>query len=349
MSEYLKRYFNFIRQFIPAKSVAPAVGIDMGAGDCKMVEIIFRENQFFLNHWDTKNFGDDAATSLKSILDGLEVPTKSPNIAVFGKGSLIRYVELPRMTLDDLKKSFAIESDKYFPFEQDQIYTDCAILDPDGKGKKMMVIAAAARREIVDEQVALFEKLGLHINIVSMNAVVLLNVINRLGLKDPVEKDGALAVLDMGESVSSLSILVNNVPWFSRDIFIGGKDFTKKIQSVLGVGAKEAEELKKNPGEHKDKVQEACDVVIASVLQEIQLSFDYFNTDKNRDIKKLLLTGGGSMLTGIVESFEKNVEIPVVIWNPFENVVIPENLKSEFEHQALRFGVALGLALYDYD
>lgn len=349
MSNFFDQYFNFIRRCIPDKPAAPAVGIDIGSADCKIVEIAAPDGKFVITHWDTKTFGDDAVISLREILDGLKNPAKAPNTAVFGKGTLIRYVEMPRMPLDDLRKSFEIEADKYFPFAQDQVYTDCFILDPDGKGNKMMVMAAAARKEMVDQRVELLSKLGLGVSMVGVNPVALLNVISRLGLKAPVGEGAAVALLDMGESVSSLSILVNQIPWFTRDIFIGGRDFTRKIQNNLGISFKEAEELKINPQGRKEAVMGACELVIMSILQEIRLSFDYFTTEKNREIKKLLLTGGGSMLDGIVQIFEKHFEVKVETWNPFESVTIPDQLKEEFEPQSLRFGVALGLALYDYD
>jgi type IV pilus assembly protein PilM len=349
MANFLDRYFNFIRRCIPDKPAVPAVGIDIGSADCKMVEIEARDGQFVLTHWDVKTFGDDVGVSLREILEGLKVPAKAPNTAVFGKGTLIRYVELPRMPLDDLKRSFEIEADKYFPFARDQIYTDCIILDPDGKGNRMMVMAAAARKEMVNRRVELLSKLGLGLSVVGVNPVALLNVISRLGLKDAVDEGAAVALLDMGESVSSLSILVGQVPWFTRDIFIGGRDFTGKIQNNLGISFKEAEELKINPRGRKDAVMEACELVIMSILQELRLSFDYFTTEKDREVKKLLLTGGGSMLDGIVQIFAKHFEVKVEAWNPFENVIIPDRFKEEFGPQSLRFGVALGLALYDYN
>jgi type IV pilus assembly protein PilM len=349
MSKLLDQYFSLIRRFIPVKTIPPAVGIDIATSDCKLIEIVSKDNQCVLNHWDSISLGDDPSASVKAIVDGLETPPRAPIIAVFGKGLLIRYVELPRMPLEDLRKSFDIEADKYFPFSQDQIYTDCHILDPDGKSKKMMVMGAAARRELVDQRVELLKKNGLNVTMVGVNSVALINVLNRFGVKNLDESSEPVALLDMGESVSSVSIMIDHVPWFTREIFIGGRDVTRKIQASLGISFKEAEELKKDSTQHHDVVSSACEFVMMTILQEVRLSFDYFTTERNREVKQLLLTGGGSLLRGVTEVFEKNMEIPVLAWNPFENVVIPPALKDEFELVAPRFGVALGLALGDYD
>ena len=77
---------------------------------------------------------------------------------------------------------------------------------------------------------------------------------------------------------------------------------------------------------------------------------DYFATEKNQEIEKLLLTGGTSMFEGIAESFEKNLEIKVRKWNPLSALDMGPNVPTEnMDKNSLKLGVALGLALYQYD
>ena len=63
-----------------------------------------------------------------------------------------------------------------------------------------------------------------------------------------------VALFDMGESVSNLTILVDKLPRFTRDIFIGGRDFTKMISNVLGVSFEEAQRLKQDPADKAEQV-----------------------------------------------------------------------------------------------
>ena len=158
---------------------------------------------------------------------------------MFGKGTLIRYIDMPRMSLEDLKSSFDIEADKYFPFAQNQIYTDCFILDAKEKSKNMSVMAAAAKRELIDRRIKLLEELGMPVEFVGLNPIVLANALSVLGeditqpaatptIVDQKEKkednSGAkqedakkdkgvdtrstVALLDMGESRDQLPIFV---------------------------------------------------------------------------------------------------------------------------------------------
>ena len=59
---------------------------------------------------------------------------------------------------------------------------------------------------------------------------------------------------------------------------------------------------------------------INNLITEIRLSMDYFMTEKNIQVDELFLGGGGSLLKGIEGVFEKNLGLPVKIWNPLVNV-----------------------------
>ena len=352
MSNLLNSYYKLIKRLIPAKSEGCSVGLDIGAGECKAVALSKAGKGFQLVNWAIEPITNgDISAAIQKTLNELDVPCKSVYSSVFGKGTLIRYIDMPLMSLDDLRNSFAIEADKYFPFPQDQIYTDCYILDDHGgKDKQMAVIAAAAKREMVDQRIDLLNALGYSINFIGVNPIALANVFNVLGLGEDEKKDSAIAVLDMGESVSNLTIVVNRLPRFTRDIFIGGRDFTKRISNSLGVSFQEAEQLKRNPGEKMVDVTNAWEAVSMNVLHEIRLSFDYFSNERNIEIGQLFLTGGASMLDGIIEIFEKNLEIKVGKWNPLGSLKIASGLSSdEVKRKSLKLGVALGLALYEYD
>jgi type IV pilus assembly protein PilM len=349
MHSFLDKYFSLIKRRISSPSEGSSVGLDIGAGDCKFVQIQKNGDSFTLLNWGIEPLvREDVEAALKKVLERLKPPYKSICTSVFGKGTLIRYIEMPRMSLDDLKKSFAIEADKYFPFPQDQIYTDCFILDPQGKDRQMSVMAAAAKKEMIDGRLKLLNKLGIQTDFIGINPVVLANGLYVLGTRE--EQCPVVAIFDMGESVSNLTILDDQLPRFTRDIFIGGRDLTKRISNALGLSFQEAENLKKQPAQRSEDVLSACESAIISLVQELRLSFDYFMTEKNREINKLLLTGGASMLEGVSEIFKRTLDVQIGVWDPVAPLKIPPELSvEEMGKKSLRLGVAVGLALYSYD
>ncbi len=350
------QYLFFIKRFIPESESKTSVGIDIGKNSCKMIELRRRDNIYQLINWAVEPiFNADIESSLKNTLNKLTIPNHSPNTAVFGKGTLIRYIEMPRMTLEEVKKSVAVEADKYFPFSQEEIYIDCFILEP-GNRDKMPVMVAASKKKLIDERIALLNKLGLHADFIGLNSIAIANILNVLGLQELEETQQkgqeadlkTVAILDMGEMESNLTILINNLPRFTRDIYIGGYDFSKSISHALGISLEETEKLKFEVPEDKTAdVLKASDASISNLISELRMSFDYFVTEKNISVSKLLLTGGASKFKGLVETFENAFEIKVKRWDPIESLhLAPQISKEEIHKDADKLAVALGLALY---
>jgi type IV pilus assembly protein PilM len=354
LQKYLEKYFDTIRRFLPSEEKVAAVGLDIGTSECALVEITRANGAFELVNCAIEPIqGGNTKAAVEKILGKLTVPTKSVYTSVFGKGTLIRYIDVPKMSLDELRSSFEIESDKYFPFPPEEVYTDCCILNVNEKTKKMSVMAAAAKKDVVDQRMKLLTDLGVSADFVGVNAIALANAFAVLGSTE--EKQGAsaepaVALLDMGGSVDSLTIFVDGQPRFTRDIFIGGEDFTKSISQALGISLAEAEKLKNSPGKRQEEILNACDGVISNMVQELRLSMDYFTTEHNCEVHRLFLTGGAAMLTGIEEIFKKNLEVNVSQWSPLPGLKTGEGISAgDLEKKASKLGVVLGLALYHYD
>ncbi len=138
-----------------------------------------------------------------------------------------------------------------------------------------------------------------------------------------------VALLDLGESVSNLNIIVDGSPRFTRDIFIGGRDFTIRISNALGVTIEEAEQLKKNPGDKLDAVVNACESMVMNIVEELMLSFEFFSTENNLEIGHLFLTGGGALLQGIRDVFNKNLKLDISRWDPLSRLELSDSIEAE--------------------
>ncbi len=346
----LEQYLSLVKKLLPEREGTFSTGIDIGFHSCKMVEISKAGNTFQLNSFAIEPvLNGNMAEAVKAVLTKVRKNTRSPYTSVFGKGTLIRCVTMPRLPIDDLRKSLAIEADKYFPFAQDQIYTDCYILDESGKDKKIPVLVAASKKEIIDARIKLLTDLGLQVDFITLNPIAIANVLYALGGSTPASSE-VVAILDMGETVSNLTILVGRLPRFTRDIFLGGQDLNKRISNALGINVQDAEQLKRQPQDKLTDVLNACDSSLTNLISEMRLSFDYFTTESNQPISKLLLTGGSSMLEGMRDFLAKNLDIPVEHLDPLSTFQVSEEIsQEELKKSAMRLSVALGLALYHYD
>ncbi len=353
LKKIFEQYLSFVKKYIPEPKVQSSIGIDIGLSTCKMVEVKAKGSSFELVQWGIEPFkNENPAEAIKTLLGRTSNPHYLPATAVHGKGTLIRYIELPRMSLEELKKSFVYEADKYLPFTSDQIYLDCMILDPKGKGSKMTVMVAAAKREIVDERVNLLKKIDIDPDFITLNSIAIANVIKALGTPKvktndaKISKDEAMVVVDIGEKVTSITVVYDALPHFTRDIFIAGNDFTKYIAAKLDVSLEEAERLKCDPGKQREEIVKLCESVALDLISEMRLSFDYFVTEHNIPITRILLSGGASLFDGMADLFKKYLEVEIVSWDPFEHVEIPAAMKDEAQKISGQLGVALGLSLF---
>ena len=340
------QYIAFVNRLISRQAHTPVLGIDIGTGTVKAVVISKNAGVIELNAWAIVPIANnDIKGAISAALTRVKYTDQTVVSAVSGKGTLIRYVDLPRMPREDLRKSLLYDLDKYFPFEPETIYFDCFILDPKSKDKRMSVLVAAVKKEIADERSSLFKELGAELSHITINSIGTANAFERLG---PVKGAGAAAtaVLDIGCTVSNIMVIKGGSPCFTRDIFIGSQEMTKQIGNILGVSPAEAEKLKQAPGAREAEVKEACEAAVSHLVSEIRLSLDYFITEKNIQIDEFYLLGGGALLRGIEGVFEKNLGIPVKQWDITSGIKINSSQgDAEFRSCSAQLVIAIGLGL----
>ena len=344
----LDLYLAFIKRFIPEPISRPVVGLDLGTHTCKLVELKTSSGGVELVNWAMVPVsGGDYKAAVRTALSKLTVPTTVISTAVYGKGTLVRYLDMPRMGAEELRRSFSFEVDKYFPFPKDQVYTDCHILNAKEKENRMLVLATAAKKDIVTQRMDLLKELGLEADFITINSMALVNAfgaLSRAAASAPARS--ATALLDIGERVSTLVITVQGEPRFTRDIFLGGFDMTTSVSNALGMDFRSAENLKCAPQPRLEEVLHSCESVLLNLISEVRLSFDYFVTEKNISINEVILTGGGSLLEGLPEIFVKNLEIPAKRWALMEQIKLAPGVNAgELAKNINCFGVAVGLAL----
>ncbi len=353
MAQLNNLFSSLTSKFFPSKSLRPSVGLDIGVRSCRMVELLARPDGYELLSFGIEPIvGGDVVKSIRAVISRTSQPNLTPVSALRGKGTLIRFVDMPKMSLNELKRSFSFEVDKYFPFPKDQIFSDCYILDSQGTDNKLPVLVAAAKKELVNERIKLLNEAGLQADFITLNSIAVANVFNVLGtpqVPSEIVAQGkkAVAILDVGEIVSNLTILVDNHPRFNRDIFIGGRDFTKNISSVLRINFDEAEKIKQNPKERAAEVSSCIESVSFDLVSEVRLSFDYFTTEANLALGQLFLTGGATSMEQLQQILSKQLEVQTVCWNPFGVLKFGSRVSLEqVSASVAHLGTALGLALY---
>lgn len=352
---YLAQYFKFIRSLISAHNDAGVVGLDLGTNVCRAVKIIPQKGSFELTGFLSVPFKEnDVKSALSSVVRTFSQEKRPPLFVggVSGRGTLVRYIDMPRMSLSDLRKAFSIEVERYFPFPKDTIYTDCHVLDPESADRRMSVLIAAVKREMVDSRLKLLKESGVELAALTINSVALANaaIFFSLGLNPGGVTNSAFAsaLLEINESHAHLMIFVNGVPRFSRDIFIGTGEMIKRISNACALSPEAARAALFSFSED-ERVLRIVETVVANLLAEVRLSFDYFGNEKNIPITRLFLLGEGVMAVGLEKGFARAIDGPVAVWDPFSVVSIGSGVdKKMLAAEGKSAITALGLALNEY-
>jgi type IV pilus assembly protein PilM len=321
-----------------------SVGLDIGTSVVKTVKLKFFKDTIELCGFDLQPAQLDLEPVLKKIAQSQEI--RNINLSVCGPTAIIRYVNFPKMSEEELGQALKFEAEKYIPFGISEVILDSCILKHDLADNKMLVLLAAVKKETINQRLKLIEDSGLSARIVDIDSIALINAFNYNYTEDENIRAKTIALLNIGASLSNLNILENTIPRLSRDIHIAGNNITQKIEDILGIDIKAAEQLKINPKENLEKVTLATETVISNLAKEIRASFDYYESQSASVAVKIFLSGGDCMASGLKDMLVNLLGIEVEYWDPFRKINIANSiLKEKLKSVSSQLAVAVGLAL----
>ena len=240
--------------------------------------------------------------------------SKTVVVGIAGLRAITRELDLPWVPDEDVDSAVRFQSEEVIPFPPDKTILSAQVLAdqtaPDGT-KTRRVLVAAAHRDLVDGVVAAAESAGLIVEGVDLISSALVRA-----LGDPsVAAERPEAIVSIGAGLTVVVVHQHGRPQFVRTIGTGGNAATAAIASALDLPLVDAEGIKRRLGEASPQVQSAEGAVqpaIAELVGEIRNSVQYFATLPDRvPIARVLLTGGGARLRGLVKELRSQVRIPV--------------------------------------
>ena len=134
-----------------------------------------------------------------------------------GDSVLVRRIQLPKMTPEELKNAIRFEAENQIPFPIDDCFMDFQILDAMDE-KSMAVLLAVAKKETVLQRLELLKAVGVSVELVDLDLCCLVNAAQIL-LSG--EMPDGFGLLHIGRQSSLLVIMRKGFPHFMREIMIG--------------------------------------------------------------------------------------------------------------------------------
>ena len=333
------------------------VGLDIGSHAVKAVELTQMGSEFVITEYGQSQIYSEGSISdaVVELMSNCRFRTKRVVTAVSGKSVIVRYLNLVQMSDEELKNAIRFEADKYIPFDVEEVVLDCQKLEDatgpvnieGGADNEMRVLLVACKRSLVEDHYSLLTGLGLQPEIVDVDAFALGNAYEFMNVTgDNFGNDEkVVALIDIGANKTNINIVRGTSSYFTREIYLGGDDFTGGISKKLNIDVHEAESLKRDPGEQLEETKESVYPYIDDLGNEIRLSFDYYENQFDREVDEVYLSGGGSRLAFLEEALEKIFEKKTSLWNPVEHIRSLDRVDRDLlEENASQLAIAVGLS-----
>ncbi|HIF91917.1 MAG TPA: type IV pilus assembly protein PilM [Myxococcales bacterium] len=350
---------------LPSFGKSSVIGLDIGSNSVKAVEIAMksRDKGFELRGLGQATLPPESIVqgaflnssaivdTIRETMDSGRFSGKDVAASVSGHSVIVKRVNLPQMSREELEDQIQWEAEQYIPFDVNEVNLDFQILDSNEEEGQMDVLLVAAKKDLIDDYYQVITEAGLNPIAIDVAGFAIQNAFEVNYEQDP---DAVTALVNIGAQVVNINVLRNGIPAFTRDIMTGGAQYTEEIQKALSVSFDEAEKIKmggdQGGGQTQDvipqEVEQAMRSVSDTVIGEIARSLDFFAaTSADARISKVLLSGGGSKIAGFAAAFGERTGLETGEMNPLAHMLPSNGFEPEYlETMAPLMAVGIGLA-----
>ncbi len=349
-----------------------AVGIDIGTSAIKVVELKKENGRAILSTYGALSLGQykeggiggqvtnlDTETLTKALIDVLrETHIQSSNIVVGipSVSCIIFILQLPaEIEEENLPTVIPNEAKKFIPVPIEDVTLDwyviprreesgieSRVLAESGGQAKLSILVVATLNETLVKFTEVLQKAYLPLDNLEIEIFSHIRAVLTRELF-PV------LIVDIGASKTKLTIVEHGIVETFRLVNRGSQDITLAISHGLELTFDKAESIKKDfgllPTPEHPQVSDIVKTHLINIFQEANANILAYEKRYNKNIGKIIFTGGGAMTKGLLDYASQSFSSELVIADPFAKVESPVFLQGVLKTTGPEFSIALGLAL----
>jgi len=320
------------------------VGVDIGAHSIKVCELSGSPGKYKVERFGAFTLSEaaiieDEIQKPSEIVEGLleafkrsGIKSKTVCFGLYGPNTMTKRLPVPEGTKEEIEDHIMWEVEQYITFGADDSMIDFSMLDENEVGGKDALVAAA-KVEMIDSFSEIFKEAKLTVKIADLNVLALSNIFEEVYADEISNSDKGFLLLDFGAQSTKIVVYKRGGPLFTKEIPIGGGLITEEIQRQMGVSYEEAEDLKTTVDENGNLPQEILSIInsqldqlVADVRKNINFYVVQGSTEK---VETCYITGGSSLLPGLIDKMAASAGIPVERLDVFSKVKIDEGKIGE--------------------
>jgi type IV pilus assembly protein PilM len=344
------------------KSSRQLVGLDIGSSCIKAVELRFTKAGYELLSYGSEPLAPDTvvdgaimdapqvANAISKIFDSQHIKTKNVATSVSGHSVIVKRVPMPLMSEDELYDRIPAEASQHIPFDIADVNLSYQLLE--SMDSQMDVLLVAVKKDKILNHTNVLAQAGKTPLVVDIDAFALQNCFE---VNYEPDAGQTVALLNIGASVMNINIVRGGIPLFTRDVSVGGNQYTDALQKELDLNYDDAERLKRGdqlPSVTDEQKQQILRSVSDILTLEIQKTFDFFRaTASGENIQRIYVAGGTARVPGLVDLLREEFAMPVDELNPFRKVMTnpTKHRDEQIRDLSPRLAIAVGLALRSFD
>lgn len=340
------------------------VGVDISSTSVKLLELSVKNGRYWVESYGLSPLMDGSVVeknilNIENVADALErsmniANAQSSNVALAVPTSMVihKVIEMDLdMTDEEREVQIRMDAEQYIPFPLDEVSLDFEVLaDKLSKYNRVNVVLVATRTENVDSRVEVLELVGLNPKIADVESYALERSFDVFADTLPIGVN-LVGILDIGHTMTTLSVMQNGKIIYTREQVFGGKQLTQDVQNRYGLSYEEAGRAKKDRTLPDDFETEVLMPFLDAVVQQAARSLQFFfSSSQFNEIDHILLAGGNANIPGLSKLMQQKLGYRVTIANPFLQMGFsPQIDLKKIENDAPSLLVACGLALRSFD
>jgi len=292
---------------------------------------------------------NSVSNAIGNIFREHKIKTTQVAAGVNGHSVIVKNIVLPQMAGEELQESFAWHAEEHIPFDISDVNLDYHVTD--SSEDALHVLLAACKRDKIATLKQAIQLAGKQPAVIDVDAFALQNCYE---LNYDPQTGQVVALLNIGASTTNINILNGARSVFTRDATFGGSQYTSLLQKELGLTFEQAEQVKRGmalpEGAAPREIEPILDTVSDILALEIQKTMDFYRATVEGGesaVQKILVSGGGSKLKGLVQFLSKRFEMPCEMFDPFRKIQVdarafdPHYMREMVPEMAIAVGLAL--------
>ncbi|MDF3936495.1 pilus assembly protein PilM [Pseudomonas citronellolis] len=348
------------------KKANTLLGIDISSTSVKLLELSRSGGRYKVEAYAVEPLPPNAVVekniaelegvgqALSRVVAKARTGVKTAAVAVAGSAVITKTIEMDGgLSDDELENQLKIEADQYIPYPLEEVAIDFEVQGVSSRNaERVDVLLAACRKENVEVREAALALAGITAKVVDVEAYALERAFELLGDQLGGNADElTVAVVDIGATMTTLSVLHHGRTIYTREQLFGGRQLTEEIQRRYGLSVEEAGLAKKQGGLPDDYDSEVLQPFKDAVVQQVSRSLQFFfAAGQFNDVDYILLAGGTASIPDLDRLIQQKIGTPTLVANPFADMVLSNKVNAgALASDAPALMIACGLAMRSFD